>query len=115
MTCKSLADDVELKLRDQKICQLEIQCKQKDTDMYILKEAYELCLEETEELETLFKNEQDNVNALSTEIIGLRRELKNIKIPLSTNAEKVLRRSLRTLRNKNVGKYKMKLGSEFVF
>jgi hypothetical protein len=83
--------------------------------MYILKEAYELCIEESEELETLFKNEQDNVNALSTEIMILRRELKNIKIPLSTNAEKVVRRSLRTLRKKNVGKYKMKLGSEFVF
>jgi Skp family chaperone for outer membrane proteins len=83
--------------------------------MNILKEAYKICLEESEELETLFRKNQDKVNAMSTEIMGLRRELKNVKIPLSTNAEKITRRSLRTLYKKNVGKYKMKLGSEFDF
>ena len=106
---------MELDLRDQTIRRLEMQCGQKNTDIYILEEAYKICLEESEKLETLFKNEQDKVNSLSTEIMGLRQDFKNIKIPSSTNAEKVLRRSLRTSCKKNVGKYKRKLGSEFVF
>jgi len=115
MTCNGAGGAMELDLRDQTIRRLEMQCRQKNTDIYILEEAYKICLEESEKLETLFKNEQDKVNSLSTEIMGLRQEFKNIKIPSSTNAEKVLRRSLRTSCKKNVGKYKMKLGSEFVF
>jgi len=116
MSTKRPIDDFEdmLELRDEKISKLEMKCKRKETDIYILEEAYKICLEEAEEMEAQLKNEQEKVSQSEILIFILKNELEVIKVATKTKEKKILRRSLRTSDKQNSRKHNTSLGSEFI-
>ena len=100
--------------RDEKIRKLEMKCKQKETDIYILQEAYKICLEEAEEMEARVKNDQEKLLNSEIQIVVLKNELNTIKVSIETKEKKIQRRSLRTSAKQTSRKKNSNLGSEFV-
>ena len=80
---------VESDIRDEKILDLEKQCKDNECLIHMLEDSYKMSLRETNEMEIRFNEEQAKVVTSLIEIAALKDKLRNIEI-LSNHASWIL-------------------------